>query len=159
MSLRPATNEDRDAVIDLISGIYREYGFEICLEDAEQDLTDLEANFPDNAFMVFCDEANRITATVAVVRDDARNSVAWLKRLYLARELQGSGTASALLEWAIERAQTLGCTRMELWSDTRFARAHGFYRKHGFDHDGRVRHMTDAYEPYDELFFFREIAE
>ena len=159
MRLRPATNGDSDAVIALIGGIYEEYGFRICLEDAEADLTDIEANFPDGAFMVLCDEDDHIRASVAVVRDSNRDDVAWMKRLYLDRTLQGSGAAGDLLRWALERAMALGCRRMELWSDTRFERAHGFYRKHGFEHDGTIRHMTDAYEPYDELFFSKLLAD
>jgi RimJ/RimL family protein N-acetyltransferase len=52
----------------------------------------------------------------------------------------------------------LGHTRIELWSDTRFERAHRFYTKHGFEHDGTIRHMTDAFAPYDELFFYKELT-
>lgn len=159
MRLRAATNADGDAVIELIGGIYRDYGFEICLEDAEADLTDIEAHFAAGSFMVLCDEAGAVRATVALVADGEREGVAWLKRLYVANELQGRGASGELLAWAEERARGLRCMRVELWSDTRFERAHGFYRKHGFAHDGTVRYMTDAHEPYEELFFSKQLAD
>jgi putative acetyltransferase len=158
MHLREVRAEDTQAVIALIGGIYRDYGFEICLDDAEADLMDIPGNFPAGSFMVLCDEDDGIHATVAMTRDGERAEVAWMKRLYLSPTLQGSGAAQQLLAWAVERAEYLGCSRIELWSDVEFKRAHRFYTKHGFVHDGQIRHMTDSYKPYSELFFFKELT-
>ena len=62
-----------------------------------------------------------------------------------------------MLAWALERAGALKMSRMEFWSDTRFERAHRFYEKNGFVRTGRVRTMTDAFDPYDEFFFYRDL--
>ncbi|MFP6581744.1 MAG: GNAT family N-acetyltransferase [Candidatus Hydrogenedentota bacterium] len=157
MHLREATAADTEFIIRLIGDLYRDYGFEICLEDAEADLADIAKHFEPGSFMVLCDDNDTVRATVALTADSERPDVAWMKRLYLDATLQGEGHADRLLEWALGRACAIGCTRVELWSDTLFERAHRFYTKHGFRHDGVIRHMTDSHEPYDELLFYKEI--
>jgi hypothetical protein len=46
---------------------------------------------------------------------------------------------------------------VELWSDTRFTRAHAFFARHGFQRDGRVRSMDDGWLPYQEYFYWRTL--
>ena len=72
--------------------------------------------------------------------------------------LRGGGYAERLLFWALDRAVALGRQRVDLWSDVRFDRAHRFYEKHGFERNGTARHMTDAYEPYDEFYFTKSLT-
>ena len=78
-----------------------------------------------------------------------------------AHEPWGAYAIGPMSHWAHEPlgACAIGCTRVELWSDTLFERAHRFYTKHGFRHDGVIRHMTDSHEPYDELLFYKEIEQ
>ncbi|MBN4046851.1 GNAT family N-acetyltransferase [bacterium AH-315-P07] len=159
MKLRCVRKDDTQAVIDLIGEIYSEYGFEICLEDAESDLTSITDHYPQDSFMVLVDDDGAIRATVALTACPEQKHIAWLKRLYLDSSLRGGGHAERLLSWAVDRARLLGLTRMELWSDIRFDRAHRFYEKHGFARNGTVRHMTDAHEPYDEYFFARDLMD
>ena len=159
MQLRPAQENDTQAIVDLVGGIYREYGFEICLEDAESDLARVKDVYPPGSFMVLVDTDETIRATVALTPCLERANVSWLKRLYLDASLRGGGHANDLLDWALTRSSALKRFRVELWSDIRFERAHRFYEKHGFRHDGTVRHMTDGYEPYDEFFFAKELDE
>ena len=158
MKLRPVREDDTQAVIDLISRIYAEYGFKICLEDAEADLNDIANHFPEGSFCVLEDDAGIIRATVALTACPDREDVVWLKRLYLDSSLRGGGHADRLLNWALDRTRDMGRSRMELWSDVQFERAHQFYSKHGFVQDGTVRHMTDSYKPYDEYFFALDIT-
>ena len=61
------------------------------------------------------------------------------------------------MQWAFDWASSHAQTRVEFWSDTRFTRAHKFFRRLGFEHDGRVREMHDGLMPYSELFFSREL--
>lgn len=46
MTLRPVHNDDIPAVIKLIGDLYADYGFAICLEDAEADLTAIPDHEP-----------------------------------------------------------------------------------------------------------------
>ncbi len=156
MDLRPYRVDDRDAVIALIDGIYREYADRVHLQKSEVDLTDIPANFAPGHFMVL-EDAGPIRATVAISPDPERPGVCFLKRLYLDPRLRGTGTGTQLLDWFLETARGLGMKRAELWSDVRFERAHAFYRKHGFQNNGEVREMDDSWQPYREYFFSKEI--
>ncbi|PCJ53271.1 MAG: hypothetical protein COA73_15455 [Candidatus Hydrogenedentota bacterium] len=158
MILRPYLSRDTDGIIALIDDIYREYGFQICLENAESDLLDIPRYFPHDSFMVLADEENSIRGTVALAKDAARPHVCWLKRLYLDKTLRGGTHARDLMKWSYDKARTWNMDRMELWSDTEFARAHTFYEAEGFQRDGRVRDMDDGHIPYSEYFFFKELS-
>ena len=150
MILRPVRNTDCAGVQSLIERCYAEYGERLCLEGADRDLLDLEAHYADGAFMVL-DNGEAILGAVALV--PKTNDCAALKRLYLDASVRGTGAGQRLLDWLLEEARRRNIQRIELWSDTRFTRAHAFYRKHGFHHDGQIRTMYDAHEPYEEYFF------
>lgn len=152
MDFRPVEQKDKDAIIRLIDSIFREYGDRLCLDDADRDLLDLSAHYEQDAFMVLEDDG-RIVGTVALKRAPDRPHTGYLRRMYLAPTLRGSGHADRMTKWALQKALELGMTRVEFWTDTRFERAHAFYRKIGFQTDGTVRTMHDGWEPYDEYFF------
>jgi putative acetyltransferase len=152
MVLRAYRPEDRDAVIALIDGVYREYSDRVHLEKAEADLVDIPANYAPGQFMVL-EVGGEIRATVAIGPDAERPEVCFLKRLYLDARLRGTGVGTQLLGWFLDTARGLGMRRVELWSDVRFERAHAFYRKHGFVNDGTVREMDDSWQPYREYFY------
>lgn len=156
MYLRPYRKEDKDAVIALIDGVYREYADRVHLEKAEADLMDIPANFAPGHFMVLDDEGI-IRATIAISPDGSRPGVCFLKRLYLDSNLRGTGAGAQLLDWFLATARSLGMHRAELWSDVRFERAHAFYRKHGFQNNGEIRAMDDSWIPYREYFYFKEL--
>jgi len=157
MEFRSYREEDKDRIIRLIDAIYREYGDRVHLGGSEADLNDIPAHFASGHFMVL-DDGTDVVATVGISPDRARTNVCWLKRLYLNPVLRGTGEGARLLQWVVDTAQALEKTRIELWSDVRFERAHAFYRKHGFQREGVVRTMTDGWAPYDEYFFFRDLA-
>ena len=157
MILRNAAPRDRDAIIALISAVYAEYGERMCLDGADRDLSVICSHYAEGEFVVYEAEDGAVAGTVALTRDGARPSVCWLKRFYLDSRFRGTGPADAMLAWALERAGALKMSRMEFWSDTRFERAHRFYEKNGFVRTGTVRTMTDAFDPYDEFFFYRDL--
>ncbi len=98
-----------------------------------------------------------IHGTVALSPASDDNDTCFLKRLYLDPELRGQGWADSMMDWAFDAARGQGAKRMHLWSDVRFERAHAFYVKRGFNHDGRVRTMTDAWAPYREYFYTMDL--
>ena len=156
MNLRPARNSDMDSVVRLIDGVYREYGDKICLDDVDKDLGDLVGYYREGLFMVL-EEKDEVRGTVALVPSGLRPGICELKRLYLHGSLRGSGWAERLVNWAAEEGRIMNMRRMELWTDTRFERAHAFYRRLGFGFDGVIRIMNDGWEPYREFFFYSEL--
>lgn len=156
MEFRAYQPYDKEGVITLIDAVYQEYGDRVHLEGSEADLNDVSSHYRAGGFMVL-DDSGTIRGTVAVAPATGRPGVAQLKRLYLDRELRGSGWGERMLTWAADTARQAGLRRLELWSDTRFKRAHAFYVKAGFQHDGLVRTMHDSWQPYREYFYYRQL--
>jgi putative acetyltransferase len=63
--------------------------------------------------------------------------------MYVCADQRGQGLAGRLLATAEAHAVQAGGRRMELWSDSRFARAHRFYEKHGYRRGGATRDLHD----------------
>jgi ribosomal protein S18 acetylase RimI-like enzyme len=64
-------------------------------------------------------------------------------RVYVLPTLHGSGLGHRLLDLAEAHAMSAGATRLVLWSDTRFDRAHRFYEKRSYVRSGPVRVLAD----------------
>jgi GNAT superfamily N-acetyltransferase len=64
-------------------------------------------------------------------------------RVYVLPALHGGGLGHRLLDVAEAHAISGGATRLVLWSDTRFDRAHRFYEKRSFVRSGPVRVLKD----------------
>jgi GNAT superfamily N-acetyltransferase len=66
--------------------------------------------------------------------------VAQIEAVVVARASRGQGVGTAMMRFAIEEARRLGCTRVQLTSQKRRDRAHGFYERLGFarTHEGGV---------------------
>lgn len=57
---------------------------------------------------------------------------ALIESVHVRADWQGRGVGSALVEHAVEHARKLGCGVLQLTSDRRRTRAHGFYERLGF---------------------------
>jgi GNAT superfamily N-acetyltransferase len=64
-------------------------------------------------------------------------------RVYVLPALHGGGLGHRLLDEAEAHAIAAGASRLVLWSDTRFARAHRFYEKRSYVRSGPVRALED----------------
>jgi putative acetyltransferase len=160
MHLRLARPEDQEAIMVLIDTVYREYGDRLCPAQADSDLLDIQGHYTarQGAFVVL-DDTGQVRGTHATVPDTVHPGVCIFRRLYLDTALRGGPWGQRLMQWAIDWARTRGMQRIEFWSDTRFTRAHAFFRRFGFQPDGRVRTMHDGWMPYEEYFFFLDLAE
>jgi len=154
MHLRFAVPEDREAIMALIDSIYREYGDRLFPDGADRDLLDIASHYftAGGAFVVL-DDAGQIRGTHAVLPIAARPGVCHFYRLYLDPALRGGAWGRRLMEWAIDWTRANSMQRVEFWSDSRFTRAHAFFKRFGFQPDGRVRDMEDGAMPYREYFF------
>ena len=64
-------------------------------------------------------------------------------RVYVMPSCHGSGLGAALLTHAEGHARAHGATEFELWTDTRFTRAHRFYEKHGYRKQPGTKELHD----------------
>jgi putative acetyltransferase len=157
MKLVPFQLSYTTEIIELIDGVYREYGFNLCLPDAEKDLAHIHDAFADGMFQVLVNDANRVCGTVAVSPQTREPEHWYLKRLYLHSSCRGTEWAAKMMGWAESTVKAEGAVRIELWSDIQFTRAHAFYVKNGYLRNGLIRTMLDSWIPYKEFFFFKDL--
>lgn len=138
---RPTVPEDVPGILALIGEIYREYDCVLDAEGEEPHLLEPGTYFRAHGgeFWVV-EEEGRVRATVAVALHDREGE---LKSLYVHPDLRRQGWGRRLTELAIDYARSRGRTRMILWSDTRFTRAHRLYRAMGFQETG-IRELHDS---------------
>jgi N-acetylglutamate synthase-like GNAT family acetyltransferase len=139
--LRPATKEDVPSILQLIDGVYAEYGCKLDAEREERHLLDPGAYFRASGgeFWVI-EEEGTIRASVAVLLHPDTSE---LKSLYVHSSLRRHGWGRRLTELAIEHARRHARPAMILWSDTRFVDAHRLYRRLGFQECG-YRELNDS---------------
>ena len=156
--LRHATIEDRDGIVALINSVLGEYGDRLVLETLDCDLLDIEGYyFARGGAFVVLDENGRIRGTHAAVPKIGQPGICEFKRLYLEASWRGGVWGTRLMQWSIDWAQSQGMRRIEFWSDTRFVRAHRFFARFGFQHDGRIRTVPEGWTPYQEFFYFLDL--
>jgi GNAT superfamily N-acetyltransferase len=130
-----ATRADAAGVIALIGRVFAEYGFVYDPAVEVPDLLRFEHHYepPRGAFFVVRN-GDLIVGSVGVERLDA--DTAELHRLYLDAELRGRRIGRALVEMVLDWCRVQAISRVILWSDTRFDRAHRLYTRMGFLHTG-----------------------
>jgi len=153
MTLRRATNEDSEGLIRLVGDCFAEYpGCVLDLEVEERDLL-TPGDAPDRFWVL--EEEGRIVGSVGLLETD--ETTVELKKMYLEAGLRGSGRATRLLAAVLYHAVTMAATGVELWSDSRFTRAHRFYEREGFTRTGRTRELDDLSNTT-EYHFVRRLA-
>ena len=135
---RIRAGRDEDGYRDLIAACWREY---------EADELDVEGEIPEIGTLASAIAAKGGALWTAERAGTVAGMVAtypaedgWhLSRMYVAADERGTGLARDLLLTAEDHARAAGGTRMVLWSDVLFTRAHAFYEKHGYLRRGGLR--------------------
>jgi GNAT superfamily N-acetyltransferase len=142
--IRPGRDADAEGFIALIGAAWAEYPN--CILDVDGELPELRAlatHFAGAGGALWAAEREgRVIGMIGTrpLREDA----AWeICRMYVSAEARGASLAQRLLEMAEGHARAAGAARMVLWTDTRFARAHAFYEKHGYVRQGAIRILDD----------------
>lgn len=137
-SIRPAVNADSAGIIDLIARVYAEYPGNVL----DVDLEEPELRAPASSFERFwvLDRGGEVAGCCGLV---SNGDVVVLKKLYLDPAVRGKGHARRLVERVEAHAAEIGAARIELWTDTRFVPAHGFYARLGYERTGRTRDLDD----------------
>jgi GNAT superfamily N-acetyltransferase len=144
VAIRPGRDEDAASFIALIGACWAQYpGIMLDVDGEMPELRALASYYNREGGALWVAEADRqIVGMVATVPHDA---VAWeVCRVYTLPLTHGSGLGRRLLSTAEAHACEAGASRLVLWSDTRFDRAHRFYEKHGYVRQGPIRVLHDA---------------
>ena len=152
--VRPARDEDSDAVISLIEEVYAEYQGCVLLVDQEEP----ELRQPKSAFEKLggrfwvAEVAGQICGTVALTPSDAPG-YARLHKLYVSSAARGRGVGAALCE-LVERSarDEMGADTMMLYTDSRFLQAHRLYERIGYTRQNGLVQRADASNSVEYVF-------
>ena len=142
-AIRPARNSDSEGIIAVIAACWAQHpGVRMDVDLEMPELRALASYYADHGGAVWTAEtAGEITGMVATRPHEAG---AWeICRVYVLPALHGSGLGHRLLDTAETHARAAGATRLVLWSDTRFDRAHRFYEKRSYVRSGPIRVLHD----------------
>ncbi len=144
MKLRLGRDDDAEGFIALIGAAWSEYpGVVLDVDGEEPDLRALATHFAKAGGALWALEQDGVVTGMVATRPVSGST--WeICRMYVAPALRGGGVASDLLRTAEDHARAGGATRLILWTDTRFDRAHRFYERQGFVRDGGIRPLFDA---------------
>jgi GNAT superfamily N-acetyltransferase len=142
-AIRPGHDADADGIINLIGACWFEYPDIVMDVDGEMpELRALATYYQGKGGALWVAEAaGRIVGMIAA---RPQGDGIWeICRVYVLPTLHGAGLGHHLLDIAETHARSAGATRLELWSDTRFRRAHRFYEKRGYRQAGPTRALND----------------
>ena len=143
-TIRRATNNDINGIVDVIKSVYDEYGFGWHPESYHADLYDIESSYDAAGDIFYVAEVDgRIAGTAALelfpmienafdghlVRTVGCDCS--VERLYVHPDFRRRGIARQLMDRVIADAKELGRSSMEVWSDKQFVEAHAFYKQIG----------------------------
>lgn len=140
---RPVLDSDADDLFRLIEHCYTGYqGVFVERDGIDADLNNYASELAQlgGRGLVIGNAAG----VIALVSGAPVNSERYqLKKLYVHEEQRGSGLAKELVADVETWATQHGSKTLELWSDTRFKRAHRFYEREGFVRQADTRALND----------------
>ena len=143
LAIRPAADSDSAGLIALINTVFGEYPN--CYLDVDNEMPELKAPArcarEEDGYWWVADAGGKLVGSCAMIPD--ADGVVELKRLYVAKPARRRGLGAQFVAMAEREARERGATRVELWSDTRFAEAHQLYEKLGYVKQPRTRALPD----------------
>ena len=155
--VRDATDKDGPAIATLIADIFAEYEDCPFVADEFPELAAPASHYAGRNGRLMVVEAHGDIVGSFAVYETWEQGIFALAKVYLAAEQRGRGIAQDLLARAEAFAAGRGGQQLTLWSDSRFASGHAFYRRHGFTQEAGVRQLHDAAATV-EFRFSRPIA-
>jgi GNAT superfamily N-acetyltransferase len=146
-AIRAGLDSDAEAFIALIWSCWSRYpGIRLDVDGEMPELRALASYYGAKGGRLWAAEAEGrlvgMIATCSLVAGEA--SGVWeICRVYVDPALHGAGLGHALLDLAETHAIDSGASRLVLWTDTRFDRAHRFYEKRSYVRSGPVRVLHD----------------
>jgi putative acetyltransferase len=132
ITIRAASNDDREQVFALVSSVLKEHGLEPDLETTDSDLRDIEANYfaRGGIFEIIEDHEANLLGSIGIYPLD--QTTCELRKMYFVARIRGLGLGKHILQRAIDRARQLGFKRMVLETSSKLEAANNLYFKFGF---------------------------
>jgi len=132
MLIRPATNDDADAIRRVLFSVLAEYNLTTEHRGVDTDLDDIAGNyFARGGLFEVVELADRgIVGMVGLYAKD--DGVCELRKMYLLPDMRGQGIGRQLLDRMLAAARQRGFKRMELETSSKLVEAIALYRRYGF---------------------------
>lgn len=146
LTLRRANSDDTERLIQLVSLCFEEYadrGVVLELDGLDRDLkhwSDSMESQRGEGWVVDSTVESCIAMIGFTALDDSLFEV---KRVYVHPGHRGTRLAVRMLSFIEKRVMARGGSILMCWSDSRFARAHSFYRREGFARLPDSRFLND----------------
>jgi putative acetyltransferase len=150
MTIRAVRDSDGQALAKLIAACFHEY--EGCFYDpAEFPELMAPASWyePKGTKLMIVEHEDQLLGCTAATPLPSYDPVLEIHKVYLDPALRGSGAAQKLLDSALHAAGYSPQTRLVLWTDTRFTRAHRFYERLGFVRHPVTRYLADVSDTWE----------
>jgi putative acetyltransferase len=143
VEIRDARDDDEHGLISLVDACFQEYPG--CVTDVDGEMPELRAiaSYAEKCGGRFwvAELGGRIVGSVGVV--PSGNGGYELLKLYVSAEGRSNGLGRTLVGLVEDEARNRGAGYVELWTDTRFTRAHRLYELLGYRSSGRTRDLQD----------------
>jgi GNAT superfamily N-acetyltransferase len=142
-TIRPGRDSNADGFIAVVTACWGEHpSIKIDIDAELPELRALASHYAGKGGALWAADADgRIVGMIGVA---PCTDGAWeVVRLYMLQPYRGTDLAPRLLSLAEAHARAAGATRLVLWSDTRFDRAHRFYEKHSYVRRGPIGVLHD----------------
>ena len=126
------SNSYKDQVISLVGECLVDQSVlsKSCLPLDDDDLQKIPELYGGRGKFWLALDRNQVVGTVGVL--EIKESRAKLKRMFVKKELRGTGLGKRLLDTALQFAVNTGYTTIFLNTHKNMERAHNFYKKNGF---------------------------
>jgi predicted GNAT family N-acyltransferase len=151
--LRPVSDSDSAAIIELIGTVWAEYPGVILDVDGEEPWMRAPGSYYEAGGELWVLPFPDSGALMACVGWRPHESGAELKSLYIAADSRRQGWGSRLVHF-IER-RVGGRERLTAWSDSRFLDSHAMYERLGYARTGATRELHDVSETVEIEFVGR----
>jgi len=130
--IRPATNQDRERVVRLVSDVLTEHGLKLNLDETDADLANIEASYMHDGgvFEVLEDADGKLVGTAGLFPLDAETCE--LRKMYFVPGIRGRGLGRRMLERMLAHAREAGFRRMTLETASVLQTAIRLYQSVGF---------------------------
>ncbi len=151
--LRPARDDDGDAVGRVIASVFADYPNCPFVPEEFPNLGQLASSFESRGGLFLVAEDAGVVVGSFGIAPTHRPGVFELHKVYLAKANRGLGIARALFDRALTFAIEKGAHTIILWTDTRFVEGHRFYEKAGFVRQPGLRALHDVAQSLE--FYYR----
>lgn len=153
VTLRPATSDDRDAIVAVFLACWRESYVGVLPPAAIEAMTDARARalwrrvLASTEGTVLVAESEGVVQGVTRFAAESEGDGGAVHSLYVSPKARGLGLGTQLLDTAYERLRASGARSVALWVFEANAASIAFYRGRGWLPDGGVRTQEEFGEP------------